>query len=93
MKFLLDCYLVFTYGYYQDYHQTNNTYADKENAKQFQSVEKNSIAVLDSYLECDIFRPGDAFIMHRAFRTAPTPVNVIEYISRTTLGLNSKIKK
>ena len=88
---MLDYY--FTHGYYQDYHQTNNTYADKENAKQFQSVEKNSIAVLDSNLECDIFRPGDGFIMHRAFRTTPTPINVIEYISRTTFGLNSKIKK
>ena len=88
-KFL--CY--FTHGYYQDYHQTDNTYADKENAIQFQSVEKNSIAVLDSQDESVIFHPGDGFIMHRAFRTAPTPINAIEYISRTTFGLNSKIKK
>ena len=87
-KFLLDCY--FTHGYYQDYHQTDSKNADKENAVQFQSVDKNSIAVLDSQLERDIFRPGDGFIMHRTFRTTPTPINVIENISSTTFGLNSK---
>ena len=89
-KFLLDCY--FTHGWYQDYHQTDNRDADKEDAIQFQPVEKNSIAVLDS-LECVIFRPGDGFIMHRTFRTTPTPVNVIENVSSTTFGLNSKIKE
>ena len=89
-KFLLDCY--FTHGWYQDYHQTDNRDADKEDAIQFQPVDKNSIAVLDSHLERDIFRPGEGIFMHYTVRTTPTKVIVIPYISSTTFGLNSKIK-
>ena len=89
-KFWLDSYI--TGGCYKDYHQTTDETAGKEDAIQFQPARKNSIAVLDSQHECDIFRPGHGFIMHRTVRTTETPVRAIVYITSRTKGLNIYIR-
>ena len=71
VEYCLDCYL--THCWYQDYHQTDDKNAGKEDAVQFQPAKKSRLVVLDSHLESLIRCPAQGLLVCRTVGTTVTP--------------------